>query len=175
MDEFTNLRGNHMKIIFTSLLALGLPAAALAQTNSSSLSAQDRSFVIIAAASGIAEVQEGQLAAAKGDSAVKAIGNRMIADHGKANDILSSIAANKAITPPTQVTSSQAAALAQLQGLSGKLFDAAYLKDQRAAHETAIKLFETEASSGTDADLKGFAAKTLPTLKMHRQMIKAAE
>jgi len=162
-----------MKIIFASLLALGLPAAAFAQTTND-LSAQDRNFVITAAAAGIAEVQAGQLAAAKGDSAVQAVGNRMVADHGKANDTLNAIAATKGVTPPTQVTSDQAAELTQLQGLSGAAFDSAYLKDQRTAHETAIKLFETEAHSGTDPALKSFAAKTLPTLKMHLHMIKEA-
>ena len=34
---------------------------------------------------------------------------------------------------------------------------------------------KTEAKSGTDFDLKSFAANTLPTLKMHLQMIEAAK
>jgi putative membrane protein len=34
-------------------------------------------------------------------------------------------------------------------------------------HEKAVKLFSKEAQQGQDADLKAFAAKTLPTLQEH--------
>ncbi len=41
-------------------------------------------------------------------------------------------------------------------------------------HETDIKVFEKEASSGDDADIKKWAAKTLPTLKEHLAMVNNA-
>ena len=34
-----------------------------------------------------------------------------------------------------------------------------------------MNLFQTYSQSGPDGALKTFAAKTLPTLKMHQQMI----
>ena len=34
-------------------------------------------------------------------------------------------------------------------------------------HQKAIDLFQQEAKSGKDADLKGFAKATLPTLQQH--------
>jgi putative membrane protein len=172
------------KFFLISATTLMLPMAALAQTGtpgvaaataSSSLSAQDRNFARTAAAAGLSEVQEGQLAATKGDAKVKDIGNQMVIDHTKVNSQLTSLASSKGLTLPTQLTNDQAAELSHLQGLSGASFDTAYLKDQRLAHEKAIKLFETEASSGTDADLKSFAAATLPILKTHLKMIKAAQ
>jgi putative membrane protein len=172
------------KILLICATMLALPIAALAQTTttgaaaaatSSSLSEQDRSFATTAAAAGLSEVQEGQLAASKGNAKVKDIGNQMVTDHTKANDQLSSLASSKGLTLPNRLTEDQAAELSHLQGLSGTTFDTAYLKDQRNAHEKAIKLFETEASSGVDAYLKSFAATTLPTLKMHLKMIEAAQ
>jgi putative membrane protein len=36
-------------------------------------------------------------------------------------------------------------------------------------HQKDVKAFEREATSGADADVKAFAAKTLPTLKEHLQ------
>jgi putative membrane protein len=171
------------KFLLIYAAALMLPIAAPAQTTtgiaaptaSSSLSAQDRSFAMTAAAAGLSEVQEGKLAASKGDAKVKKIGNQMVTDHTRANNQLTSLASSKGITLPTEVTDDQAAQLSHLQGLSGTSFDAAYLRDQRNAHEKAIKLFETETSSGADSDLKSFAGTTLPILKMHLKMIKAAQ
>jgi len=40
-------------------------------------------------------------------------------------------------------------------------------------HEEAVALFEKESKSGSDADLKSFAGKTLPTLQDHLKMAKA--
>ena len=42
-----------------------------------------------------------------------------------------------------------------------------------ADHKATIALFETEAKSGGDADLKAFAAKTLPALQEHLKMAQA--
>jgi putative membrane protein len=38
-------------------------------------------------------------------------------------------------------------------------------------HSNTITLFMTEASKGTNADLKAFAEKTLPTLNHHMEMV----
>lgn len=95
-------------MILTSLLAMILPVVALAQTGNTP-SAQDKNFVMNALVAGLSEVQEGHLAASKSYGAVKVIGKRMVADHDKANDTLSSIAAAKGITPSAHVTSIEAA------------------------------------------------------------------
>src|SRR5262249_9556246 len=58
----------------------------------------DRHFVKTAAEGGMAEVQLGQLAVEKASNPkVKDFGQRMVTDHGKANDELKSIAASKNI------------------------------------------------------------------------------
>ncbi|MES2554486.1 MAG: DUF4142 domain-containing protein, partial [Pseudomonadota bacterium] len=44
-----------------------------------------------------------------------------------------------------------------------------------AAHEATIKLFEDAAEDATDADIKKFAADTLPTLKHHLELAKALD
>jgi hypothetical protein len=38
-------------------------------------------------------------------------------------------------------------------------------------HKKDVAAFEKEAGGGTDAELKAFAASTLPTLREHLQMI----
>lgn len=170
------------KILLGAAVAIFLPAAAMAQTGttgaaaaSAHLSAQDMKFIHTAAAAGISEVQEGQLAQSKGDSAVQKIGARMVADHTTINQQLSSLAQTKGVTVPSSATNVQAAQAAHLKEMGGASFDRLYLRDQRLAHEQAIKLFRTEAQNGTDADLKKFASTTLPTLQDHLQMIEAAQ
>jgi putative membrane protein len=169
-----------------------LPAAAVAQAantpaentqagntgaaaTSAHLSRQDMHFLRTAAPAGISEVQEGQLAQSKGTGAVQKIGARMVTDHTKINHELTNLAQTKGITVSSSATNAQAAQLARLKELSGASFDRAYLRDQKRAHEQAIKLFQTEAQSGTDPELKKFAAATVPTLQEHLQMIETAQ
>lgn len=170
------------KILLSAAVSIFLPAAAMAQAAttgvaaaSTHLSAQDMQFIHTAAPAGLSEVQEGQLAQSKGNSAVQKIGARMVADHTKINQQLSSLAQTKGVTVPSSVTNVQAAQAAQLKEMGGASFDRLYLRDQRRAHEQAIKLFQTEAQNGTDADLKKFASTTLPTLQEHLQMIETAQ
>jgi putative membrane protein len=40
-------------------------------------------------------------------------------------------------------------------------------------HKEDIREFENEAQNGRDADAKAFAAKTLPTLKLHLSRIES--
>jgi len=41
-------------------------------------------------------------------------------------------------------------------------------------HEQDTKDFETQSKEGTDAEIKAFAGKTLPTLQQHLQMARTA-
>jgi len=49
--------------------------------------------------------------------------------------------------------------------------DKPYVQLQRDAHSEAVTLFESYAKDGDNAQLKTFASETLPTLKMHQEMI----
>lgn len=64
----------------------------------------------------------------------------------------------------------------KMSGMSGKLsgktgaeFDRAFLQEAISHHEKDVALFEKESTSGSDPELKAFAAKTLPTLRQHLQ------
>ena len=147
-------------------LALCLPARA-------DVSTADKMFVKKAAVDGMFEVQTGKLAQDKGDSpAVKDFGAKMVEDHGKANDELKSIASSKGIDVPSALDSKHQKMYDSLSGMSGKAFDKAYLADMTKGHAAADDLMTTEASSGSDSDLKSFASKTDQTVKMHISMLK---
>jgi len=55
----------------------------------------------------------------------------------------------------------------ELSGLSRAEFDKAYMKEMLKDHKKDISAFKKEAEQGQDADVKNWAAKTLPTLQEH--------
>src|ERR1700712_3681540 len=80
----------------------------------------DQGFVKEAAIGGMAEVELGQLASTKAtNEKVKAFGQRMVADHGKANDELKALASSKNMTVPTSVDAKHKATHDRLEKLSG--------------------------------------------------------
>jgi len=124
-------------------------------------------FMKRAAQDGQAEVELAQLATSKAtDPQVKAYAQMLATDHGKANDELMSIAKTKNVTLSTDMGAAQKATHDKLDKLSGASFDHTYIADMVKDHQTAIREFET-ASKSSDADVKAFAEKTLPTLRHH--------
>jgi putative membrane protein len=133
----------------------------------------DEAFVKTAAIAGMAEVDHGELAATNAESNdVKAFAQKMVADHSKANDELKTIASQKNVMLPTELDAKHKAMQAKLSKLKGAAFDRAYMSHMVTAHKEAVALFQREATSGKDADVKAFAEKTLPTVQAH---LKAAQ
>jgi|SRR5688572_7623297 putative membrane protein len=127
-------------------------------------------FVKMAAQAGIAEIEAGNIALAKSqDPQIRSFAERMVADHGKSNSELASLAKAKGIDAPVHLDSDHRAILDSLQAKSGPDFDAAYSQHMKMDHTKAIALFEG-ASRSADVDFAEFAKKTLPTLKEHKQL-----
>jgi putative membrane protein len=97
----------------------------------------------------------------------------MATDHSKANEELKLLAAQKKVTLPTGVLPTHKELMDKLSKASGADFDMEYVKAMVAAHEKDVAAFENVSKTAADADVKAFAAKTLPTLKMHLDMIKS--
>lgn len=134
----------------------------------------DLAFMNDAAPGGMAEVELGKMAAGKAQNAeVKAFGQKMIEDHSKANDELKQMAAQKKVMLPPDVMPAHKQLMEKLSKLSGADFDKEYVMAMVEAHEKDVAAFENVSKTAADADVKAFATKTLPTLKMHLEMIKA--
>ena len=137
--------------------------------------AADEAFVMKVAKGGMAEVELGKLAAEKGSNdAVKKFGQRMVDDHGKANDELTTLAKSKNITLPTEIGPEEKALRDRLTKLSGPAFDQAYMKAMVSDHVKDIAEFRTESRSGKDPDVKAWATRTLPTLEEHLKQARDA-
>jgi putative membrane protein len=157
------MKTRHLLVsLATASLLLAIPAFA-ADT------AQD--FVDKAAIGGKFEVESSKLAHDKlTDQNVKEFAQKMIDDHHAANSRLETIAGEQKLRLPVDLDAPHKSELQKLQEGKAPL-DQPYVEMQRKAHADAVSLFESYAKDGDNAPLKAFAQETLPTLKMHKDMI----
>jgi len=142
-------------------------SAALPQAGTT-LSKSDQTFVKTAAEGGIAEVQLAQLAQQKTQNdQVKQFAQKMIDDHTSNNQQLVQLATTLGVTPPSDPDAMQQKTSVRLGALSGAKFDRVYIHNQIHDHEMMLKLFQTEASSGENPQLKAFAEQTVPVIQQH--------
>ena len=134
------------------------PVAGAAKAGSK-LSAADKNFMMNAAKGGMMEVEMGKQAAQNAQNAdVKKFGNRMVADHSKANGELMALAKEEGVSLP--------GAKAPGKWKSDKDYMGSMVKD----HQGDLAEFQKEAQSGTDPDLKAFAAKYSKVVAQHLKL-----
>jgi putative membrane protein len=176
----TDIRGMTRATMVAALLSSGLGALAqgvgtpaprtgsAAPPAASTLSLSDRNFVQHAAQGGKAEIELGKLARQRAaDSQVKAFGERMVVDHGKANAELVQLVSSKGLKLPAQPSQGDEMDAERLRKLSGIEFDMAYMKHMIDDHKKDVAAFEKAAQSAEDGEVRAFAARTLPTLRAH--------
>lgn len=128
-------------------------------------------FADMAAAGDMFEIRSSRLALDKSKSeAVKAFARRMIDAHTQSSAKLkvAAAAATPPIRPAEQIPADKQAKLDALGAAAD--FDAAYIRDQTAAHEEALSLLQDYAAGGDVPSLKAFAAETAPIVSHHLEM-----
>ena len=142
-------------------------------TNAGKKMEDDHEFMIFAASGGLMEVELGKLASTNASSAkVKDFGTKMVTDHSKANQELMVLASQKNISIPSTPGTDHQKHIDDLREKKGAEFDKAYMSMMVMDHEEDVKKFEEASTDGKDADVKAFAAKTLPVLKQHHAIAK---
>ncbi|QHS63729.1 DUF4142 domain-containing protein [Chitinophaga agri] len=132
---------------------------------------EDRNFMTEAAYGNWSEVDMGKLAdSLSNDGGVKMFGQHMQEDHSKAQDELKGIADGFDVDLPAAPDSVHFAARLSMKGLPPAAFDTAYIKGQVKDHEKTIALFENAAANANRQQLRDYANKHLPTIKMHKEM-----
>jgi putative membrane protein len=172
-----------LKHLMAGVAAIGLMAQpALAQDSGAQqepasqaeqqqLAQEDRDFATEAAEGGLKEVQLGELAQNQaGSPEVQQFGQRMVDDHGNANDKLMQIAEQKGIELPQEMSEKAQQTHDELEQKSGQAFDQAYMDEMVSDHEKDIEAFEQYVQAAQDPDLRAFAEQTLPTLREHLEL-----
>ena len=153
------------------LLSALATCAALTFSLPSLAAEKAQEFIDKAASGGMFEVESSKIAQGKAqDQSVKDFAQKMIDDHGAANAKLETIAGEQKLKVPAQTDAKHKSDLDALQNGNTPI-DKSYVQMQRDAHADAVKLFDSYAQDGDNPQLKTFAQETLPTLKMHQEMI----
>jgi putative membrane protein len=146
------------------------------QADRMQIAQEDMDFAKEAAQGGLMEVRLGELAQQKAKSpAVQDFGQRMVEDHGQANDKLMQIAQQKSIELPQDLSDDAQDTYEELQQLSGADFDETYMDEMVSDHEDDVAAFEDYVEEAQDADLRGFAEETLPTLREHLELARQTQ
>ena len=145
-------------------------SSAKAQTDTATMN-----FLVQASIGNLQEISSGKLAAQKATNPkVKAFGNRMVTDHGKAETQLLALANKKGYNLPANATSGVVEDPMLVKAADGK-FDKLYVHMMMPGHRSAAGLFQQYAIAGKDPDIKAFAQQTLPVIKSHLAEIKAID
>ncbi|MBN9563377.1 MAG: DUF4142 domain-containing protein [Alphaproteobacteria bacterium] len=154
-----------MKSLFATAAALALIAVpAFAQ----SASQQDKTFAAEAAKGGKMEVDLGRYMEEHGHNVkVREFGHRMATDHTAADTKLRAAATQSTVQLPAGANPDEKKTLTELSKLKGAALDRAYIDDMVKDHQKDVQLFQQEAQSGTNPQLKSFAQETLPILQQH--------
>lgn len=142
--------------------------------NTTPLSKGDSTFVMEAAIGGLMEVQAGQLAQQNAQNQrVKDFGSMMVTDHSKANDELKSFASSRGIMLPTELPADKQKHIDAMKNMKGAAFDKHYISMMVDDHKKDVGKFEKQSTNGSDAQLKTWAANTLPVLQKHYDSVQA--
>jgi putative membrane protein len=135
-------------------------------------------FVKKAGAAGAAEVAAGKLGSQKATNPeVKAYAQKMVTDHTKANKELMASAKAKNLEVPTEPDMMHKAAMEKFELQKADAdFDHDFMQQMVRDHEKVVELFQQASTDqGVDADLRGWAKKTLPHLQEHLKEAKTLE
>lgn len=132
------------------------------------INTNDMGFVNEAAQGSMLEVQLGQLAQRNAlNQQVKEFGAMMVKDHTKASTELKNIANGKKLGLPVTLDKDTQDRVDSISLQSSVGFDLKFMEMMVAAHKKDVAAFEHATTALKDQDLKAFAVKTLPVLKMH--------
>ncbi|MBA3697374.1 MAG: DUF4142 domain-containing protein [Planctomycetes bacterium] len=161
---------------FFMLLVLVLPFTLIHAADPAALHEDDAMFIKRATIAGMMEARACEAALKRNLTAEEqSFAKQLMSDHQKANDELSAIAKRKGYTPPANLPDDEQDKLAKMGGIKDKDFNEEFLEHQITCHKKVVDLFEDQAEDGKDTELRGFAAKHLPTMKAHLATAKRLE
>jgi len=139
-------------------------------TGMTPLQGQDAAFVreaVEGARTEIAQAQQALNSAERSDT--RTVARMLLDDHQRSTQQLQQLATGKGWSLPAG-----GAMESDQPRTNGSFDDDRFMADQIRAHRDAIALYRTEATSGSDPQLRQFARDQLPALEHHLEMLQGA-
>src|SRR5262249_16836531 len=126
-------------------------------------------FVQKVAMSNLYEVQAAKAVLTKPgiDAKVKDFAQKMVTAHTDATKELKTTATAENLTVPTSLDADHQTMIDQIKAATGTGAGKVYIDQQVDAHQQALSLLQSYASSGDDAKLKQVAQNMTPTVQEH--------
>jgi putative membrane protein len=159
-------------LVVAALLGVLLPVAPAASAEPApraDVSPQDREYLNRTHQDNLFEIVAGNLADRGSCARVRELGREFVAHHTELDAELIAVAARDAVTLYSVPDPGELAQIADLAARSGPDFDAAWLRDQIAAHLQAVALGERETRYGWSPEVKALADRSAPVLRHHLQ------
>jgi putative membrane protein len=156
----------------TLAAAVALAAGLAPHLGHAAVNDVDQDFATRATQANIAEIQEAQRADTRaGSKAVKTFAQRMIKDHSESLKALRDVTSGRTdLGQPAKPNAQQVAEQGHMRDETGDAFDRLYARTEIEDHQKVIALYEKEAESGADMQLRAYAVKQLPALREHLEM-----
>lgn len=137
---------------------------------------KSREFMTKVTDAGMAEVQLAKMAQQKATiDAVKNFAAMLERDHTAVGDQVKTFAGQRNVSLPTAPSADKQKMINDIEKMSGKAFDKDFISMMVKNHNDGISLFEDTKANASDVDIKNFADRTLPTLRMHLDSAKAIQ
>lgn len=152
---------------------LAAPIALLATAPAMAQVMTPTDYVKTAGASDLYERQSAQIVLQTTTNAdVRAFADMMLSAHAQSTaDVKAAAMKSKVAVTPPMLMPLQAEMIAQLDDETGPARDAAYIAQQKAAHNQALNVQKAYAMEGTAPALKAAAGKIVPVVQSHIAML----
>jgi putative membrane protein len=132
----------------------------------------DAAFMTRVQLRGLELAELGRIAADRASSpGVRALGQQIVQDRGKANEELRLLAQSEAIALPTTLDADRRAEVDGISKLSPPALDRAIALAMVRIHDADVADFQKQTQMGQEVELQGWVYDTLPLLENQQEQI----
>jgi len=154
--------------IFSGCLLFAITLASCSK-DEEKLNDTDRNFMVTASISNTAEINAANLAMTRAtNTAVKAFAQQMLLEHNMAQANLKALGTSVNNPVKDTIDPVHFMSIVQLNTMSDRAFDSAYIHTQATDHELTLTNFKLEQNKGQHRDVKNYADTYLSHIKMHK-------
>ncbi len=106
---------------------------------------------------------------------VRSFAEMLYSDHSAVSETVKNLASQKNVTLPAMMTDDKQQMVDALEKKTGKNIDKEFISTMVKNHEAGVDMFDKAQLNTKDTDIRDFAGKTLPTLKMHLEEARALQ